>query len=249
MEFAHKTVTDYFTAVKLYEDYFETALEQDDPVRALWEGFWRAFRYKPMPYDIMGYLAQIIQNRHKEDFDTYHRKFFDCYDEGVKAQTIWQVLDAPEYVCKMEYSQLPQQVGLVFRNLTYLLRYLGYKRFEKEPKKAYTDGISTFFQRGVEMDVWCYCWKGLRGADLRGADLYYADLRGVDLRGADLRGAYLHGADLSGVWLWDTDLPQLDEAIEKCGIRLVNPLVYRKETGDLLNYNHETNRAEEPEQT
>ncbi len=212
MEFAHKTVTDYFTAVKLYEDYFETALEQDDPVRALWEGFWRAFRYKKMPNDIMGYLAQVIRNRHERDHETYHKKFFDCYDEGVKAQTIWRMLDTPEYTCKMQYSQLPQQVGLVFRNLTWLLYYLGYKRFEKEPEKEYTDGVSTFFQRGVKMDVQCYRWKGLRGADLRGADLSNAGLICADLSDADLRGAYLVDAGLSGAHLSGADL---------CGANLV----------------------------
>ena len=314
MEFAHKTVTDYFTAVKLYEDYFETALEQDDPVRALWEGLWRAFRYKKMPNDIMEYLAQVIRNRHKQDFDTYRRRFFDCYDEGVKAQTIWQVLDAPEYACGMQYSQLPQQVGLVFRNLTYLLCFLKYWELEKKPEKVYTDGVSSFFQRGVEMDIWCDRWKGLRGADLRGADLsdavlYGADLRGADLRGADLRsanlrsanlrsanlrsadlrsadlrgadlsradlsgadlsradlsdanlsGADLRGADLSRadlsgadlvvVWLWDSDLPQLDKAIPKYRVQWFDPIVLGRETGNRLKYNPETNRAEEPEQT
>ena len=46
----------------------------------------------------------------------------------------------------------------------------------------------------------------LRGADLRGADLYGADLRGADLYGADLRGADLYGADLSGADLYGADL-------------------------------------------
>ncbi len=261
MEFAHKTVTDYFTAVKLYEDYFETALEQDDPVRALWEGLWRAFRYKPMPYDIMGYLAQVIVSRHERDHETYRRKFFDCYDEGVKAQIIWKIMGIePEYACKMRYSQLPQQVGLVFRNLTRLLYFLDYERFEKEPEQAYTNSISRFFQRGVQMDVWCIGWKGLRGADLCGADLRDAELSGANLSDGNLSGAYLCGADLRlviwsknqelwNILLWDTDLPQLDEAIKKYGIQLMNPIVIRKGTGKLLKYNPETNRAEDPEQT
>ena len=284
MEFAHKTVTDYFTAVKLYEDYLEKALEQDDPVRALWEGLWRAFRYKKMPDDIIVYLAQVIENRQGMNYDAYRMNFFDCYYEGVKAQTIWKLLDAPEYACKMQYSQLPQQVGLVFRNLTWLMDCMDYTKFEKEPEKAYTVSISTFFQRGVRMNVRCYRWKGLRGADLSGADFGYAnlaeanllkadlrgahlseanlrsaDLRGANLRravlsGANLRGADLRGADLRGaIWLgnqvlqsvklWDTDLPQLDEAIEKYGIQLVNPSVYDFLTPKYLRYNPETNRA------
>ena len=336
MEFAHKTVTDYFTAVKLYEDYFDKALEQADPVKALWEGLWRAFRYKDIPTDIMRYLAQVIATRQKKQYDDYCMKFFDCYYEGVKKQTIWQLLDEPEYACEMEYFQLPQQVGLVFRNLTYLLYCMNYTKFEKEPEQVYTNGISAFFQRGVKMDVRCYRWKGLRGADLRGADLRgaslrraslsgadlngaylrkadlrgadlssadlcgadlrgaylrKADLRGADLssadlldadlssadlldadlsgavlryadlNGADLRGADLYGADLCGaylwdvIWsenqaltnirLWDTVLPQLDEAIKKYKIQLAELEVYSKETGKILKYIPETNRAEE----
>jgi hypothetical protein len=41
----------------------------------------------------------------------------------------------------------------------------------------------------------------LRGAYLRGADLYGADLRGADLYGADLRGANLYGANLCEKYL------------------------------------------------
>lgn len=40
------------------------------------------------------------------------------------------------------------------------------------------------------------CMADLRGANLRGANLYCADLHGANLRGADLHGADLHGADL-----------------------------------------------------
>ncbi len=304
MEFAHKTVTDYFIAVKLYEDYFAAIFDEPDKdhTQTLWQGLWRAFRYKEMPDDIMGYLVQVIENRQGKDYDAYRMKFFDCYYEGVKKQTVWQILNEPEYACEMEYDQLPQQVGLVFRNLTYLLWCLNYAKFEKEPEQAYTDVVSTFFRCGVIMDVRCIFWRGLRGADLHGADLSEAHLWGADLRGADLRnanlrsanlhsanlcsadlyradlrnvylgvadlsvanlrGADLRGANLCGADLWDvtwsenqaltnirlcdTDLPLLDEAIKNYKIRLMNPVVYRGETEEILEYNPETNRAEEP---
>ncbi len=268
MEFAHKTVTDYFAAVKLYEDYFEKIFDEADPVKALWKGLWRAFRYKTMPRDIMQYLVQIIQNRQGENINTYCRQFFDCYYEGVKKQTIWQLLDVSEYICEMEYALLPQQVGLVFRNLTYLLWYLNYGYYQIDPDAAYTAGVSTFFQHGVKMDICCFNWKGLcgadlRAADLRGADLSYAVLSGANLRGADLRGANLRGvnlcdADLHNVYwsvnqqlqkihLWDTDLPQLDAVIKKNRIQLIDPKVYRRGLSEPFKYNPKTNRAEGPQ--
>jgi hypothetical protein len=90
----------------------------------------------------------------------------------------------------------------------------------------------------------------LNDADLYGAVLYGAVLHGAVLQGADLSGADLRlviwskNQELWNIRLWDTDLPQLDEAIEKYEIRLFGPLVYSKDKVKLLNYNPKTNRAE-----
>ena len=50
----------------------------------------------------------------------------------------------------------------------------------------------------------------LRGADLRGANLWEADLRDANLWEADLRGANLWRADLRGADLWGADLRGAD---------------------------------------
>lgn len=55
IEFAHKTVSEYFTAVKLYEDYFEKIeIKSDDnsAVRYAWKNIYQAFRYKKISEDI-----------------------------------------------------------------------------------------------------------------------------------------------------------------------------------------------------
>ncbi|ECP2020639.1 pentapeptide repeat-containing protein [Salmonella enterica] len=69
----------------------------------------------------------------------------------------------------------------------------------------------------------------LRGADLRGAELFDANLCGADLRGANLRdanlcGADLRGADLRGANLCGADLPDLTFVIlgEKYFISITN---------------------------
>jgi uncharacterized protein YjbI with pentapeptide repeats len=51
---------------------------------------------------------------------------------------------------------------------------------------------------GEQLALTVFVDADLRGAHMRGADLFLADLRGADLRGADLRGAHLDGADLRG---------------------------------------------------
>lgn len=279
MEFAHKTVTDYFTAVKLYEDY----LENRNSPEKLWQGVWNAFRYKGIPEDIMGYLIDLIKRRNENNLKSRCADLFKNYYEGVENQSVWLCLDNPEYDCEMSYPQLPQQVGVAFRNLTYLLTPLGYKNDERKPEEVsdskYAQGLSSLFPRGVLMDVFCENWQGFRYVNLTGADLRYADLRGANLsdanlwnanlslaklinanlRGADLSFADLRGANLRGaaidnvdwsykqelyyVFLFDADLPKFDKAIEKYGIKLINPTISSKETGKRLKYNAETNRA------
>ena len=52
VEFAHKTVGEYFTAVKLYEDYFGKIRVSSD-ADEVWEQIYQAFRYAKIPEDIM----------------------------------------------------------------------------------------------------------------------------------------------------------------------------------------------------
>lgn len=57
-----------------------------------------------------------------------------------------------------------------------------------------------------DIDRWEKMRADLRGADLRGANLWGIDLRGADLQRADLRGANLWRANLRGANLWGADL-------------------------------------------
>ena len=69
-------------------------------------------------------------------------------------------------------------------------------------KKIYRDKADLF---RVDLEA-----TNLRGAKLRGADLFRADLRGADLFRADLRGADLRGADLRGADLGTANLRAAD---------------------------------------
>ncbi len=210
MEFAHKTVTEYFTAVKLYEDYFEDCNSPE----SFWERVWSAFRYREMPDDVIAMLVQLIESRQGEHLAAWRASFFACYYEGVKRQCIWMCLSPPEYVCRTYFPQLPQQVGLAFRNLTHLLSRLGYENRERKPEDAvdedYALGLSFLFPRGIMMNVSCDGWQGFRNVHLYGAYLMYAHLHDADLRDAYLWGANLRYADLSDANLHDADLHDAD---------------------------------------
>ena len=68
IEFAHKTVYEYFTALKLYEDYFACfnseyfkEHDMDIAVEEVWNNIIEAFRYAKVSEDIFNYLNEMIR--------------------------------------------------------------------------------------------------------------------------------------------------------------------------------------------
>ncbi len=297
VEFAHKTVGEYFTAVKLYEDYLAFDFSEEVDINTVWENIFKAFRYEKIPEDIMTYLVDIIKKRMGTGFKDWKGKFFDCYFKGMLEEALWKQTNVEK---KYESKQLlPEDVAIAFRNLTWLLTLLGFTNenndFAPKDWKRYRAVYASYFAKGVSMDINCSAWKNLsdrenniylRGVDLLeanlskahliGADLFRADLFGADLIEADLRkadlrsvhligadlseadlsvaylsGAYLSGADLRGailenITLFESDLPEWDEYIEK-GVRLSNPNIIERKLGHVgWLYNPETNRLEPP---
>ena len=85
-----------------------------------------------------------------------------------------------------------------------------------DPSKFQVIGHQKPFDRTAVIDLLKQgCKKAvldynLRGADLRGANLWGANLRGADLSNANLWGADLRGANLRGANLRDADLSGAD---------------------------------------
>lgn len=218
--FAHKTVWEYFTAVKLYEDYF-AKMDTDNTV-SVWKMIFQSFRYEKIPEDIMQYLVDLIKKKKEKQIDKWKKAFFECYYDGMLKQQLWKVMTEPtDYSCRL---LLPEQVAIAFWNLTWCLTMLDFKNdrnMEEEKWNRYKSVYATFFLRNVNMDINCSGWKNLsniflddacltdahlEGAHLEGVHLRDAYLEYSDLKGADLRGAYLTGADLKGADLKDADL-------------------------------------------
>lgn len=236
IEFAHKTVGEYFTAVKLYEDYFEKIeikSDDDSAITSTWKNIYQAFRYKKIPEDIMQYLTDIIKSRKGNEFKEWRESFFEYYYRGMESQFLWEVMNDKSYYKSNELLMLPEQVSIAFRNLTWLLSFFEFKNDGEFNKEEYKRTFESFFIRTVNMDVNCSYWCNLYAAvgvnlkgidlsranfnytDLQEANLAYvnlvgADLRGADLTGVDLKGAYLIGADLRGAYLVKEDLIEAD---------------------------------------
>ncbi len=227
IEFAHKTVGEYFTAVKLYEDYFANTLTDmsDESVEDIWKNIFQAFRYKKIPEDIMQYFAELVKARKTKDkcaeetksYSEWRGCFIDSYYKGMQEQLLWKMMTQNTNYNLKENFLLPEQVAIAFRNLTWLLAAIDFDNSNiTAEKKIYVHIIESFFIRSFNMDVNLYLWQHLSGIDLSGAYLRGAYLRGAYLRGtnlnyanlnsAHLRAADLNYADLNGAHLIGADL-------------------------------------------
>jgi uncharacterized protein YjbI with pentapeptide repeats len=100
-----------------------------------------------------------------------------------------------------------------------------------------------------DCDGWENMKADLRGANLRGADLYKANLLGANLRGADLYKANLYGANLRGANLTRADLSgaNLNEAklnyADLCSADLSEAELYRADLRAASLYRANLSRA------
>lgn len=228
LEFAHKTVGEYFTAVKLFEDYFEKLFADDDTdYKDVWRSIFGAFRYKKIPEDIMNYLVDVTKKRltgqdeksvNKTPYKVWCEKFFKSYYDGMMDQMLWRLISDEQFYKAGRWT-LPEQVAAAFRNLTWFLTKLGFAKYDKEnfykldenSKYAYRRTLGSYFVRDFNMDVRCQGWRSLRFVDfsclnLVSADFRYTDLRNTRLNRATLNSALLTGASLRGADLEGTDL-------------------------------------------
>lgn len=209
VEFAHKTVGEYFTAVKLYEDYFEGIFDgnanEDETDEKVWKAIFGAFRYDRIPEDIMRYLTDIIR---KHEDDKWCERFFGCYYRGVEKQILWKLLHI-ETPYKVKYIFILEQGATAFCNLTWMLTKLYFKNDSTRAKtQRYQISLSYFFKQKQIIiypfnGVNCSMWEnlpvtGFKGVILAGAILHNTNLINAILVGANLTGAILESANLIG---------------------------------------------------
>lgn len=200
VQFAHKTVSDYFTAVKIYEDYFEGIENQS--TSKIWENIFQAFRYKDFSSDVFTYLIDLIRNRQRSNFNNWKDQLFDAYYKGMEDEILWKVIDSTEvkaYFYKYKNDLLSEQVSLAFCSLTRLLTGLAFdnKDLSVAGKKVLSTYISKFPVRAINLCNWNLINVNLCGAQMISAYLENADLKNAKLTGAHLKGAVLKGANLS----------------------------------------------------
>ncbi len=234
IEFAHKTVYEYFTAVKLYEDYFaEITKDYPEPnedhemLEKVWTNIIEAFRYKEIDENIFTYLNKmerpVYNGKAKDEGKGFDFKtFVKCFVEGMEQQILSELpikKTVKEYKVKdmkfyekgnliLQYPLLTTQISRAFRNLTWFLteRENGFHNEDNNMACKRFREIVSAYGGNLNLENWNLSEAYLRRANLNGAELSFANLKGTHLIGVTLKGAHLTLPELSGADLSGVDL-------------------------------------------
>jgi hypothetical protein len=243
-EFAHKTVGEYFTAVKLYEDYFECVKDPETTTEQVWRNIFEAFRYSSVPEDILNFLVELTKN----GLGDPPEKLFDHYYKGMEEQMLWRMMNEPvieEYPLDWESLLLPERIGCTFHKLINYLTAIGFDNINGDAPIIRRVFESYFPNQHIDVHINFKNWNlkqiALSGVDLvginfSGANLSDAYLGGACLfdskfKGANLTGTNLGGADLAGAVLTHAIMTESD--YEKLPIYIREKYTYNTHTGRL----------------
>ncbi|MBQ8012492.1 MAG: pentapeptide repeat-containing protein [Oscillospiraceae bacterium] len=203
-EFAHKTVGEYFTAVKLYEDYFECIKNPETTTEQVWRNIFEAFRYKYVPDDILNFLVEQT----KKGLGDPPEKLFEHYYRGMEKQMLWKMMNEPvvdEYPFDWIELLLPERIGYTFHMLINFLTAIGFDNMNGDAKIIRRVFTSYFPDQSIDVTINLKKWN-LKKTVLSGIDLCGTNLSGANLSEAFLVDTYLGNADLSGANLMGASL-------------------------------------------
>lgn len=205
--FAHKTVYEYFTAVKLYEDYFakfnksyfdnpdKSAKAAEDVIMAAID----AFRNKAIPEDIFHYLyemkyAPFNENEESAVDDVLDvKRFTEAFVQAMEDRVLDKIaptVPITEYLTSQyTYNKCNTQITRAFRALLCFLTGHGFRNENgSEACKQICDMLVKSNQI-VNLEQW-----DLQGSNLQGANLFRAKLQRTNLFRAKLFRANLQEA-------------------------------------------------------
>lgn len=236
IEFAHKTVYEYFTAVKLYEDYFaeitadypENFEKKTDaygneitPLENVWTNIIEAFRYKSIDENIFTYLNKINRPVYNGKVD-YEGERFDFkmfekyYVEGMEQRILADLIinkRVKEYVVNCDL--LATQMGCAFRNLTWFLTENEfYNKNDGNESKKIREYISYYYSdlniKNWNLGETNLCNIKLSGVKFSGVNLYKSILSESYLKGISMDHANLSLVNFMNVDLQESELNYSD---------------------------------------
>lgn len=137
--FVHKTVAEYFIAVKIFEDYFKDINAKTDDEK-VWDSIYSALSLRKVPLDIIKHICAMMTSSNpsvSKEFDK--EAFFLKFEFGMKQEMILKSsINAEEkyLICskssgfdvldELSTSLKSDRIKIAISNLTWLLNELGY---------------------------------------------------------------------------------------------------------------------------
>ncbi len=226
--FAHKTVCEYFTAVKLYEDYFAKfnksyfgSKKADEAAEDVIRTAIAAFRYHAISDDVFQHLCDMKEAPYSgissEEFDAdgFKTAFVHAMENRVlEAIEIKRYIDE-YFISHGGFDPVNMHIVRAFQALLCFLTGIGFRnKIDAESCKQIRDMLTLSDQR-VNLTQW-----HLQKADLQGANLQEANLQRADLQRANLQNSKLQWADLQGANLQEANLEDAD--LEEANLQEAN---------------------------
>ena len=226
IEFAHKSVAEFFSATKIYEDYL-SKIDLSADYKKMWFYTFEAFRYTIIPEEVWMFIYSFLQRDHEEsvigalDVAT----FMEHYNSGMVIEEILlRLSQKPEYI---KMLPLPNaQLSLVFSNISQLI-HIFIELFDIQHTVNYDiqiylhNGYRNNFNKwgmantrlcNTVLEVSCFNSTNLENANLTkvcSVKTYFcnADLRGADLSYASFFESSIESACLIFATLLDVHMP------------------------------------------
>ena len=219
--FAHKSVCEYFAALKLYEDYFahlnDTYLaavhDENSQMEIVMENTMEAFRYAVITPDVFSYLIDLCRkspvpfenndnpNAKGFNYEVYKYLFFKSINQGYEESSKFLApVEEYNHTCfnagrekiRETKSDLIMQIARAYNNITWFLTGMNYRNSNRWRSKA----LFVPSDRSANMERW----------DLSDFDLSEAFLIEANLREANLSDSWLVRADMSRCDLTNANL-------------------------------------------
>lgn len=223
--FAHKTVYEYFTAVKLYEDYFARfdsdyyqTKDKATAAKEVVESFIEAFRYEAISHDILYHLCEMNEAPLSSklgyckstglDYMNYENAFIFAMQNHMYAiigmkSAVKQYLYASFSKFEKKYNNwrsksLEIQLNTSYANFTWFLTKHGFRNNERIPECMLIGSLLYNSLIPPCFEKWHLEDADLQYNHLEKANLLDAHLENTKFQGAYLIEAYLNNAHLQG---------------------------------------------------
>ena len=223
--FAHKTVYEYFTAVKLYEDYlvkFNTDYfknnNEDTAAKEVLESFIEAFRYAPISEEVLNFLCEMHDGPFEIMIGCDESKGLDSskieriFVHGMKNHIYTKISiksAIQEYLYPLNYDidgityngwigkTISAQISTAFSNFTWFLTANGFtNKHEEGNSKIACASISNLLYGSLKGA--CFKQWDLDEVNFEGEYLYKSNLEKASLINTNLKNTFMNRAILNG---------------------------------------------------